>query len=460
YRGAAGLQPDLQLLPNNPTGQAKAAVNKKDFNGTCPAAAPSRKFSVTAVAAQNALPGGTLVYNNRTNQGGQLHDPTAIMYVRTTDIDAATGKLKAGVPVEPLVLRANAGDCIEVTLFNQLPANVPDLAGWNTLPMIIEGFNANQVKPSNQVGLHPQLVAYDVVSSDGANVGFNVVGNPESYTPDGRQTAKPGESVKYKWYAGDIRMNGTTKVATPIEFGATNLISSDPIKHSNKGAIGSLIIEPQGATWIEDANSRAQATVSKTDGSSFREFVLQFQTDINMRRGDLQGDAAAVPNVAGEEDAEDSGQKALNYRSEPMWKRMGYEPDLPLEETRAFDFTNVLSNAQVGGDPVTPVFTAKTGTAVRFRVLNANGHARNNVFQVHGHVWQQEPYINNSTQIGNNPLSEWKGGQQGHGASNHMDVVPVNGAGGARGVTGDYLYRTQSSFQFDNGLWGIFRVTQ
>ncbi len=459
YRGAAGLQPDLQLLPSNPTGMAKAATNNKDFQGTCPVAAPSRKFSVTAVAAQNALPGGTLVYNNRTNQGGVLHDPTAILYVRTNDVDAATGKLKAGVPVEPLVLRANAGDCIEVTLFNQLPANVPDLAGWNTLPMIVDGFNANQVKPSNQVGLHPQLVAYDVVSSDGANVGFNVVGNPESYTPDGRQTAKPGESVKYKWYAGDIRMSGTTKVATPIEFGGTNLISSDPIKHSNKGAIGSLIIEPQGATWIEDANSRAQATVTKTDGTSFREFVLQFQTDINMRRGDLSGDAAAVPNVAGEEDAEDSGQKALNYRSEPMWKRMGYEPDLPLEQTRAIDFTNSLSNAQVGGDPVTPVFTAKAGTPVRFRVLNSNGHARNNVFQVHGHIWQQEPYINNSTQIGNNPLSEWKGAQQGHGASNHMEVVPMNGAGGARGVSGDYLYRTQSSFQFDNGLWGIFRVT-
>ena len=52
-------------------------------------------------------------------------------------------------------------------------------------------------------------------------------------------------------------MNGTTKVATPIEFGATNLISSDPIKHSNKGAIGSLIIEPQGSTWIEDELARA-----------------------------------------------------------------------------------------------------------------------------------------------------------------------------------------------------------
>ena len=92
------------------------------------------------------------------------------------------------MPVEPLVLRANAGDCIEVTLFNKLPNEVPDVPGWNTLPMIVEGFNANQVKPSNQVGLHPQLVAYDVVSSDGANVGFNVVGNPNPI-PDGRQTA-------------------------------------------------------------------------------------------------------------------------------------------------------------------------------------------------------------------------------------------------------------------------------
>ena len=58
--------------------------NNDDFNGMCPKAAPSRKFSVTAVAARDVLPNGTLVYNNRTNQGGILHDPTAILYVRST----------------------------------------------------------------------------------------------------------------------------------------------------------------------------------------------------------------------------------------------------------------------------------------------------------------------------------------------------------------------------------------
>jgi hypothetical protein len=163
------------------------------------------------------------------------------------------------------------------------------------------------------VGLHPQLLAYDVLSSDGANVGFNVqnaiVGSVNVPT---KQTAGPGEVVKYSWCAGDVsirNVNGVnTRVATPIEFGATNLVSSDPIKHSNKAAFASLVIEPQGATWIEDANSRSPATVT-ADGTNFREFVFQFQNDLNLRFGDRTGDAA-VPNVANEEDAEDSGQKA------------------------------------------------------------------------------------------------------------------------------------------------------
>jgi len=416
-------------------------TSKSIAAGICPSTAPKRDISVTAVNA-SALPAGTLVYNSRAGNGGALNDPTAIMYFRSEDIDA-NGKVKLGVPIEPLVVRANAGECINFALINNLPKVLSDLDGFNTMPNLLFHFNANQVRPSKQVGLHPQLLAYNVLNSDGKNVGFNP-----------NQTVGPGGIVRYRWYAGDVVINGNERIATPIEFGATNLISSDPIKHSNKGAIGSLIVEPQGATWIEDATSRAQATVTKPDGTSFREFVVQFQTDINMRFAD----GTAVPILAGEEDAEDSGQKAINYRTEPLWKRMNYPPETPLEKTRDFDFTNVLTNAQVGGDPQTPVFTAQAGQNVRFRVLNANGHNRSNVFQVHGHFWQEEPYANNSKVIGNNPLSEVKGSQYGIGPTFHFDVVPSNGAGGARRVAGDYLYRTQSSFQFDGGIWGIFRV--
>jgi hypothetical protein len=420
-----------------PTGKSVAA-------GICPGTAPKRTINVTAVNAW-ALPTGKLIYNSRAGNGGALNDPTAIMYFRSSDIDAY-GKVKAGVPIEPLVVRARAGECINFNLYNRLPSTLPDLAGFNTMSNLLFHFNANQVRPSNQVGLHPQLLAYNVANSDGKNVGFNP-----------NQTVGPGGVVRYRWYAGDVIVNGSQRIATPIEFGATNLISSDPIKHSNKGAIGSLIIEPQGSTWIEDSTSRAQATVTKTDGTSFREFVVQFQTDINMRFAD----GSPVPNLAGPggaEDPEDSAQKAINYRTEPLWKRMNYAPETPFTTTRTFDFTNVLTNAQVGGDPQTPVFTAQAGQAVRFRILNANGRMRNNVFNLHGHFWQEEPYTNNSKSIGNNPLSEFKGALYGIGPSSHYEVIPVNGAGGGRRVPGDYLYRTQESFMFDGGLWGIFRV--
>jgi hypothetical protein len=427
---------------SNPT---DFATGKSVATGVCPGTAPRRTISVTAVSAA-ALPNGKLIYNSRAGNGGALNDPTAIMYFRSSDVDQY-GMVKAGVPIEPLVVRARAGECINFNLYNKLPKVMADLDGFNTMPNIVYHFNANQVKPSNQVGLHPQLLAYNVVNSDGKNVGFNP-----------NQTVGPGGVARYVWYAGDVVINGTQRVATPIEFGATNLISSDPIKHSNKGAIGSLIVEPQGSSWIEDTTSRAQATVTKSDGTSFREFVVQFQTDINMR----YADGSPVPNLAGPggaEDAEDSAQKAINYRTEPLWKRMNYAPETPFELTRNFDFTNVLTNALVGGDPQTPVFTARAGQEVRFRLLNSNGHMRNNLFNLHGHFWQDEPFTDNSKSIGNNPLSEFKGAVYGIGPSSHYEVIPTNGAGGARRVAGDYLYRTQESFQFDGGIWGIFRVT-
>lgn len=431
------------IVMSNPT---DFATGKNIATSVCPAAAPRRTINVTAVSAA-ALPTGKLIYNSRAGNGGALNDPTAIMYFRTSDIDPSTSKVKAGVPIEPLVVRAKAGECIQFNLYNKLPKLLPDLDGFNTMPNILYHFNANQVKPSNQVGLHPQLLAYNVANSDGKNVGFNP-----------NQTVGPGGVARYTWYAGDVVINGNQRIATPIEFGATNLISSDPIKHSNKGAIGSLIVEPQGSSWVEDTTSRAQATITKSDGTTFREFVVQMQSDINMRFAD----GSPVPNLGGPdgaEDAEDSGQKAINYRTEPLWKRMNYAPETPFENTRNFDFTNVLTNAQVGGDPQTPVFTAKAGQEVRFRILTSNGHMRNNVWNLHGHFWQEEPYTNNSKTIGSNPLSEVKGAQYGVGPSSHYEVIPVNGAGGARKITGDYLYRTQESFQFDGGIWGIFRVS-
>jgi len=446
-RAYKGKQADLLALPNNANGLTPTITNIGDFNGVCPKTAPVRDMDVTAGLAKDLLTEKTLIYNHRTNQGGILHDPTAIMYVRTREIDAF-GHLDPTYKREPLVLHAAAGDCINLTLRNNLPATAPDLAGFNTLPMIMEHFNANQVIPSSVVGLHPQLLFLDVTRGDGQEVGFNPT-----------QTAAPGHFVTYQWYAGDMTVDAFGHAtARPIEYGATNLISSDPIKHSNKGAIGALIIEPRGSSWVWDADSHNAITVFPPDGSIIRDFAVLLQNDINMRYG---SDGSAVQLIKDEDDPEDSGQKAVNYATEPMWKRMNYPPETPFTITRTFDFTNVLSNTQIGGDPETPVFTSKTGsTLTRFRLLEPGGHQRNNVFAIHGHVWREEPYVLDSTVLAGRTFSQFTGAMMGVGPSSHFNLLLRNGAGGAFSVPGDYLYRTFNSFQFDGGIWGILRVVK
>ncbi len=457
-RSFATRQSTLLPLPNNPiAGTAYKPANEADFNGPCPKTAPVRKYDITAVAAQYALPGGALVYNSRAGSlgTGPLKDPHALLYVRTADLDD-DGHLKAGVPVEPLVLRAAAGECIDVTVRNALPSVMADDPGFNGTQPFIDFFNFNQVRTSSRVGLHPQMVEYDVTRSDGSAVGNN---------PD--QTVAPGASKRSLWYAGDIKMVGGVKVATPIEFGATGLFSPDRIKHSSRGGVGALIIEPQGSSWIEDyptpaptvaldqRASRASATVVKADGSTFREQVLVFQNDVSMHFGNGQ----PVPFVSGMEDAEDTGIKAVNYRSEPIWFRVGYNPLTVPQQTRNIDFTNSLHNSQVGGaDPETPVFTTKAGDQTRLRLVYPGGHTRNHVFALFGHAWQREPYQNNSTRIGHNPKSFWRGSQDQGGPFAHWDLALDHGAGGSFQAKGDYLYRDMLPIHFLNGMWGVMRV--
>jgi manganese oxidase len=468
--------------PTTTTSTTTTTTSASTTNNTsysiCPSTAPVKNFDVTAINA-SALPGGKLVYNTRTTsipgtitgtESGPLSDPTAILYVYTSDL---TNKGFVG-PVEPLILRVNSGDCINITVRNQLSNKPVDLPGYDTLPMIVNNFNANQVAPSTNVGLHPELLAYNLLNSEGANIGLNPF-----------QTPGPNHKVTYQWYAGHNRIDKSTNsiVATPVEFGAVALTPADPIKQASKGAVGALIVEPLGATWTTDTGTRASATVNKPDGTSFREFVLVLQNDVNLRYASNN----PVSLLAGEEDPEDTGQSAFNYRTEPLWFRMGYAPETLLNgghggtgaTTKDFDFTNVLSNTQVGGDPQTPVFIAKAGTPVRMRLVHPVGNQRNNIFQVHGHVWQEEPYNTTSTPTGgcyngvtilgtpvvcstiiaDNPTSEWQGSQMGVGPSSHFDLPLINGAGGNFKITGDYLYRTHQSFRFDGGLWGILRVT-
>ncbi|MBI2217613.1 MAG: hypothetical protein HYU51_09980 [Candidatus Rokubacteria bacterium] len=547
---------DLFKLPT--TVLPTKIANAKEFNGVCPTAAPVRRYDVTAVLANTALgnalgvtipanvtptdnvggpldpAGGTLVYNPRPTplapplggvaKSGPLHDPTAILYVRTADL-GPDGKLLPGKPVEPLVLRANAGECVEVTLKNGLPGDLngngffddnPDLAGFSQFipvvprdkndPQGVTWFGSNLVRPSSVVGLHPQLVAYDVTRDDGMVVGKN---------PPGNEVVAPGQQKTSRWYVGDltpVRAGGKefNLVATPIEFGGSNLIPADILKQGEKGLLGAFSIGTAGGSIVEtdttwdhqqtDPNVTRQTRASATLAGGIRDFAVVFQDGLNLR----YADGTAVENMGSGEEPPGSASKAINYGTEPMWFRFGLQPTAPFGNAGTPGSFGAVpnpeqaySNALVDGDPATPVFTAAPGVPVRMHVLKPTGiavddfHARGSVFHLHGHVWQRAPYVcpgqddgvsgldgkcnatnfgdpgfePGSRAIGVNPIGMYLGAQDSVLPGAHFDIVlpgagngPTGGAGGVGGVTGDYLFRDQASFGNTQGLWGIMRV--
>ena len=446
-----GVRPGLLALPGNLRGEVSSSDPglRTDF---CPSGAPKKNFSVEARLATDVSPGG-IIYNKKFG----LADPAGIVFIQTSDVAAVKNGTKK---LEPLILRANAGDCLNVTLTNYLPATLPDYPAWNFMPMIVENFNLNQLRASNAVSLHPQLLEYDARTSDGANIGLN-----------DRQTVAPGQSITYRWYAGrvDIDPVNGSRHATPIEYGAVNLTDyGDIMKHGSHGAIGMMVIEPQGAKWSTAANSNADALVyDPATGKFFKEFVVVYQDDVNMKAPN----GNPVRNYLAEEDPEDSGKKAFNYKAEPIWARLGFVTEMSKTDPNTFNDVsamlndvnqaNVLSSASYG-DPETPIFSAVAGDQVRFRVVQPTGHPRQHAYTVHGHSWFHEAWTNNSTKQWTpgsslEPQSMTIGSQGGHTARRHWNII-LPSAGGSFKQSGDYLIRTQESYQITDGLWGIFRV--
>ena len=90
---------------------------------------------------------------------------------------------------------------------------------------------------------------------------------------------------------------------------------------------------------------------------TFRECVLFIQNGIRML--DKDGKLIQTTREEGEEvDAEDTGEKGYNYRSERFANRL----------KRDHRISKIFSS-RVHGDPATPIFKAYTGERVIFRAM-------------------------------------------------------------------------------------------
>lgn len=345
----------------------------------------------------------------RYNRHGD-HDPDGLLFVPLEEAEEA---MLENYEPKPLILRANAGDWIEVTLHNLFDVHNPiEYFDYPTVPLDMPH------KPSMRVSLNPQFLNYDPVYDSGINVGYN---NRE-------QTVGPGESKKYLWYADR-------------EYGACIVQSFGDIRnHRYHGLFGAVIVEPPGAKWyrnfsLSKAMHEEEVVITAPGTESFRECVVMIQNGIRM----LDKDGNLVKTTASEEgeapDAEDTGEKGYNYRSERFANRL--KKDSRISQ---------IFSSRVHGDPATPVFKAYTKERVVFRTMMPADKPRNTGFLIHGNQWKEQP---------KDPYSRIVPMQGAVSIGNTFNMELRDGAC----CPGDYLYRSGSlKWDVESGMWGIFRV--
>lgn len=355
-----------------------------------------RKYEVAAIQR-----------NIRYNRHGD-HDPDGLLFVPLEDAGKA---LREGYQPKPLILRANAGDWIEVTLHNLFDAEVPYF-DYPSVPLDREH------KPSMRVSLNPQFLYYDPVKDSGINVGYN---NRE-------QTVGPNESKKYLWYADR-------------EYGSCIIQSfGDMRNHRYHGLFGAVIIEPPGAVWYRNfslakALHEEEVVITAPGTENFRECVVLIQNGIRMLDKDGELVQTTITGDGEEPDAEDTGEKGYNYRSERFANRLKKD-----------DRISKVFSSRVHGDPATPIFKSYAGERVVFRTMMPADKPRNVGFAIHGTNWKEQP---------ENPRSRIVPMQGAISIGNTFNMELKDGLC----CPGDYLYRSGSlKWDVESGMWGIFRV--
>lgn len=357
-----------------------------------------RRYDVVALQKK-------LIYNRYGD-----HDPDGLVFVPLEDVDnVMAGKCMP----KPLILRANAGDWIEVTLHNAWNPNHPiPYFSYPRVPL------DKEYTPSMRVSLNPQFLRYNPVCDSGINVGYNEM----------EQTIGVGESKRYLWHADR-------------EYGACIIQSfGDMRNHRYHGLFGAVIIEPPGAEWYRNFSRKKdsfaeQAVITAPGIESFREYVLFIQNGIRL----LDAEGNLVQTVAQNNDepadAEDTGEKGYNYRSERFANRLA-------RDSRIWK----VFSSKVHGDPATPIWKAYPGDRVIFRTMMPADKPRNTSITIHDHLWREQHQDSFSRIV---PL------QGGISIGNKFDIELLDGAR----CPGDYLYRSGSlAWDVESGMWGIFRV--
>ena len=394
-----------------------------------------------------------------------LIDPFGLIYrlKSWTPPNGMPQPVPSGEPVEPLILRCRQGEWLQITLENALPSWYhPQPEPFAPVVPVEErnGFSNRPERPvSTSVSMHADLLAYDVRSSDGANVGRNAI-----------QTADKGQTVTYTWHANLPPPMDGVPANNGQPLGPVLLQDmADFRNHRHHGLIGALVVEDAHATPLRVElgqptalgaaeawyGSRATVVVEKPGEPEerFEEAVLLMQDGLRLfLHGHIHHPVADEPPGGGETevDAEDQGQKGFNYRCEPVGPNVDpfYDPNggiAPGEWPPLSPIGDWLSNPH----PATPVFVAPARCRFRLHLVGAFDKPRNQSFTIHGLAWLEERFRPPQPNV-----ERWVSSESAltTGTVHTFDLWPQH--------EGDHAYRSGVlKWAVPQGLWGILRFS-
>jgi len=393
---------------------------------TCLSGGPAdRSFDVTALDVDIPV-----------NRYGD-HDPHGVMYALTSHLDAIhheeqTQQVSIGLrddPIQPLVIRANEGDCVEIS-FTNATARGP-------------------------IGMHIDGLEF-AVSSSGDQVGQNASSAPGQ-----------GETATYRYLVpNDKRAEG----GHYIHPGPGH---RDAVDH---GLFGSFIVEPPGSTYWDASEpgveldsgweaiikpggtaapcvpSSAQPTCGFREAAILHHEIGNDNESLTSKSGDL------VPLQDNTTGSYRPGGFALNYRSEPFRNRL---LDFPKEKSHAY-------SSYTFGEPSTPMMRGYLADPTKIRLMHAGGE-KFHIFHLHGggDRWRFNPVADTTynyadTGLRKDPATPLSPSQRldsqsiGPGESYNLELE--GGAGGVQQSAGDFLLHCHIAKHYVSGMWALWRV--
>jgi manganese oxidase len=445
------LQSDLKPLPDRTAPPSGAGFPLQTFTGgnpqppssttattnpaTCPSSAPVRAYTVSVfdmplplqetIHGDRPVIGGTTFMHDRI---GRVSDGRGIVFSLLQD----EGDVKAGrKPLEPLAVRARAGDCVRINLVNHIQNTAPDDPN--------DAFDGPV--GGTRAGFDLAKLITDPQRSGGSAVGFNA-----------DTTAPQNTQVSYTFRADK-------------EVGTSIFLNAGSQASQLHGAYGALIVEPSDAAWFTTntgapltSGAGTQAIIRSPRSGNFRELVVMPSTTDAQHGRSLIGAARRASEGGDAYEDDVIGYTSINYHNEPLAPRLDPEHDLTaaplgvptgpvLDPTGSADHSVAFSSSTHGDPDPGLIFRTFAGDPVRFRVA-VPATQQFHVFNVAGHEFPWEPTMTGSQLLTGRSLT----------SGETQEAKLVGNAGGTLHTTGDYLVQDARQPFARSGGWGLFRV--